>query len=159
MMKQLILSLAFSASAIVFAQAQTEPNTGINPEPMAGDTLLALFQNINQIDFIFNAFPVTTNAEGKNAQMCVQLFSAQAPATQNCAKALATVIFTDNSKGRMVMEGTVYFAQGCTYWTIAYKGKKYANAMSTQGVNYFNQIIQAVQKQNNAANSGTSSGH
>lgn len=122
--------------------AQTAPTENLPPLPAA--YLVELFPKVNQVDFIFNKLPITTNASDKDAQAALTMIAADSVAVQGCAPRFATMIFT-GSEG-MLFNGDVFFANGCTYFQITYKGKRYANLMTEGAFNYFNQIIRHVQE-------------
>lgn len=132
----LFVALSYGLSA---QKAPTE-----NLPPLPGSVLVELFPQVIQVDFIFNKLPITTNASDKDAKAALTMIAADSVAVQGCAPMFATMIFT-GSEG-MLFNGEVYFANGCTYFQIFYKGKRYANLMTEGAFNYFNQIIRHVQE-------------
>lgn len=140
--RQLLLTVLTVSAFASHASAQKAP-----AEMAVVDTLPALplevmqwlYLETEQVDFMFNPITITTNASGNDAKGTVTMFGTQRAVTLNCAKPLAGAIWT--GKSGMLLDGQVYFANGCTYFEFTYKGKKYANQMTEQGFNYFNQII------------------
>lgn len=122
------------------------------PKPTLPSVPLELLQKIalegTQVDLIFYHHPFTMSM---NEQSAIQLMIRHiaedpAPLNPNC-QAMGRVTY--QIEGNIVLEGDFYFSTGCTYF-VFYENqeKKYANYMTNEGINYFNnQIQQASQMQ------------
>ena len=122
------------------------------PKPTLPSVPLELLERIwnegTQVDLIFYHHPFTLSmAEQPAIQHAVRHIAEDAaPLNPNCQSAGRITYQID---GNIVLEGDFYFSTGCTYY-VFYENqeKKYANYMTTEGINYFNnQIQQATQMQ------------
>lgn len=163
-----LVACATSVSPTPPAMAQTGPTAPLpanavngpelpggeleNLPPMSLKTVEYLYGKVDQADFLFNLMPITTNASGNDAKTAVAMIAGDSVKTQNCSKPFATIIFT--SQGNPIMDGDVFFANGCAYFRLKYEGKTYANAMTDGAFNYFNQVIKHYQDQLKAKQGG-----
>ncbi|MCB0518024.1 MAG: hypothetical protein H6577_09580 [Lewinellaceae bacterium] len=131
-----------------------ENGQGINqksdPAPTLPSVPLALLEKIfkegTQVDYIFYNYPFTMSMTDKTPlEYSVRHIAEEpAPLKPEC-KPAGRVTWQIN--GNIVLEGDFYFSTGCTYFVFYEKQeKKYANYMTEEGVQYFNnQIQQALQ--------------
>ncbi len=105
-----------------------------------------LWQEGTQVDYIFYNHPFTMSLTEKSAvQHAVRhIAETPAPLKPEC-KALGRVTF--QIKGDIVLEGDFFFSAGCTYFVFEKnRVKTYANYMTDEAVQYFNNQIQQAMK-------------
>jgi len=112
-----------------------------NMEP---DSLVGMFMQVTSLDFLFDNNSMTMNMEGENAKSTYKMFASKAPQSQHCAKKLCTMIYS--CKGGHLADADVYLANGCAYFEVKYKGERYAHAISQDGLNFFQQILEQTKK-------------
>ncbi len=120
------------------------------PAPTLPSVPLGLLEKIfkegTQVDYIYYNYPFTMSMTDKGPiQFSVRHIAEDpAPLKPEC-KAAGRITWQIN--GDIVLEGDFYFSTGCTYFVFYEKQeKKYANYMTEEGVQYFNNQIQQALK-------------
>ena len=134
------------------ATEQAAPEEKAAPQATLPSVPLALLEKIwnegTQVDLIFYNLPFTMSMDEKPAiQHTVRHIAEDpAPLVPGC-QPMGRITF--QAEGEILLEGDFYFSTGCTYYVFYEKQeKKYANYMTNEGINYFNQQIkQASQMQ------------
>jgi hypothetical protein len=115
----------------------TAPTRQITP-PLAMAALQYIHQNSDQIDYVFDNLPFSTNASGPNVQKSVNMFNEQPVMNQGCAQKMGTANFT--GKGQLIASANFFVSPGCNYWLINFRNVTYANQMTQEAMNYFKQV-------------------
>lgn len=131
--------------------AQTPlPSTAIKGQPvppMGKDYFDKLYKNVDAIDYIFYDLPFSmSQTELTAVQSNVGFISTGGPGgiPASCGKALGRKFFKNN--GEMLAEAEMYFSDGCRFYVFMDGNKKvYANNMTQQGINFYNNIINQIQ--------------
>ena len=123
------------------APAQTLPSVSL-------ELLEKIWKEGTQVDYIFYNQPFTMSLTDKpSIQFAVRhVAETAAPLKPEC-KPTGRVSY--QIKGNIVLEGDFYFSTGCTYFVFEKdRVKTFANFMTDEGVQYFNnQIQQAIKMQ------------
>jgi hypothetical protein len=160
-MKRYILLLSMSALLVQCGEPAKQPATQApgaaqapaapaTPAPTLPSVPLAILEKVfkegTQVDYIFYNYPFTVsiNEQGPIQLSMRHIAENPAPLKPEC-KAAGRVTWQVN--GDIVLEGDFYFSTGCTYFVFYEKQeKKYANFMTEEGVQYFNNQIQQALK-------------
>jgi len=110
--------------------------------PMPVDVYNQLFDNCDNIDYIFHELPISVSQDEKEAAQQTIGFIDEAPfkSREASCKPIARKFF--KSKGKEILAADVYFSDKCKGY-IFFKDNKpvFANQISPSGVNFYNNII------------------
>jgi hypothetical protein len=123
--------------------SQESPYSNLGPLPF--DQIKFMHTNCDQIDYIFNELPISMALSEKSAvQNNVTFISPDkmTGAALNC-KPLGRQLFY--SKGELYIEADLFFDDQCKFLVFLEDRKpKYANKLTQQGINFYNNIMQQV---------------
>jgi hypothetical protein len=145
-MKQFSAIIFIFLSLKICAQNSTQAST-LPQMPKA--VLQRLFDSCTLVDYTFFTLPFTISIDRPNdiRSSFRQVGVGKVTKKPEC-KTFAKVFY--QIKGRIVMDADVYFSEGCTYFIYNIDGKPtYANPISTEGVSFYNQLIERANKSKN----------
>jgi hypothetical protein len=110
------------------------------------ETMEMLWSNCTNIDLIFTSLPysVSTNSNQESRPLLMHISTDAAFVDDKCPM-IASVVYLSN--GKIVLESNLYYSsnQQCQYMVFLENGQpKYANYLSQQGKDYFNQLFNTV---------------
>ncbi len=110
------------------------------------ETMEKLWSDCTNIDLIFTTLPysVSTN-NNQDSRPLLMHISTDAAFVDNKCPITASVVYLSN--GKIVLESNLYYSnnQRCQYMVFLENGQpKYANYLSQQGKDYFNQLFNNV---------------
>ncbi len=109
---------------------------------MPVDVYNKLFDNCDNIDYIFHELPISVSQDEKEAAQQTIGFIGEAPFKSKDAscKPIARKFFKSN--GKEILAADVYFSDKCKGYIFFIENKPvYANQISSSGVNFYNNII------------------
>lgn len=127
------------------SNSKSDTATGLESFPEA--VYVRLLAECDNVDIIFYDSPVSMNQTDNAGIQSTLTFIARQSATLNSdCKPLGRITYLIN--GEIIAEGDFYCSEGCTYMIFMEDNKpKYANALSTNGIQFFRNILLQIQKQ------------
>ena len=134
------------AVEIPTAPPVTEIQTPSYPA-LSNNEITQLYADVEKVDIIFYDLPISVNQEdAPSAKNTALYISPASPVITKTCKPIARLSFI--SKGSIVREADVYCDTGCQYLLFMEKNSPVAaNAMAQGGIDFFNNIISQVSKQ------------
>jgi hypothetical protein len=113
-----------------------------------------LYDQVDYLDYIFHDLPFSMSQSEKPSVQTNIAYIGQGKVMgipQGC-KPVARQFY--QIQGEIIFEADVYFSEGCQFYIFYENGQaKYANAMSENGIAFFNKIIsQAIEASNQVRN-------
>lgn len=110
------------------------------------ETMQKLWNECDHVDYIFYDLPISMSLDEKaSIQYSVRHVADEAAPLKPECKPAGRVSY--HIKGNIALEGDFYFSNGCTYFVFFKDNKKaYANYMTDDAIQYFNNNIQQAQQ-------------
>lgn len=112
------------------------------------EEIQSLWTSTNQIDYIFYNLPISSSIDNNpSAQVHLRHIS-DTPANNTtiarCPTGLGRAFY--KASGEDLLEAEIFFAEQCAFFVFYKNGKAtYSNLMTQEGVNFFNQMVSAVE--------------
>ena len=122
--------------------------------PMA--TVEKLYKECTYMDYIFDNLNFSISQDKQSSiRASIGFISTEPPENiPTGCKSIGRKFFHIN--GEIVLEADVYFSNNCSFYIFFENGKpKYANKMTTEGLNFYNNIIKTGQQQEKEILKGT----
>ncbi len=125
------------------------PASGLYLPSLTMDMMTGLYENCNQIDYVFYELPISSSvSDAQSAQAHLRHISetpAETKTKDRCEKAIGRIFYKKD--GEDLMQAEIYFAGGCAFYVFFENGKRtYSNLLTPDGVNFYNQIVESVNK-------------
>lgn len=127
--------------------AQAPVSKAQAPPAISTEKLIELYENCDFIDIIFKDLPFSISQGDKpSIQQTIRNINNVAPPTINAGcPYFAELIFQEN--GEIVLDGKIFFQEGCTYYLFYEKGVvKYSGSFTQDGINFYNNILAQAEK-------------
>lgn len=105
------------------------------------ELIQSLFEKCDYVDYSYNNLPFSMNRkEQRDIQHSLTQISSQPALINDNCQPLGRVLFYQNAE--IALEAIIYYSQGCNYFVFVENNKpKYANYMTSTGVNFFKDIL------------------
>lgn len=110
------------------------------------DTLMMLFQQCDYVDYVFYYTNFSVNQSNKgDIQQSLRYISEKPASIRKACKPQGRIFFQVEGENRL--EADFYFQPGCTYYVFLEDNQPvYANELTPEGVNFYNNIFSATTK-------------
>ncbi len=159
----LVLALFFACGNSNSQEATAESNTNTPVQEPANteagydqvylpsitvEEMKSLWTSTNQIDYIFYNLPISSSIDNNPSAQVHLRHVSDTPANNTtiarCPTGLGRAFY--KASGEDLLEAEIFFSEQCAFFIFYKNGKAtYSNLMTQEGVNFFNQMVSAVE--------------
>ena len=141
-----LLAIAFAAM-IFFACGESSGNRSDGMPGIPEDLRTELLESCDFVDIIFYHSPASMNqSDPRSIQRAMGFIATETAEIDEMCSPLGRISYMTN--GEITAEGDIYLSEKCQYIIFMVDNEPtYANAMSPEGIQFFQTILQSIQDQ------------
>lgn len=126
----------------VETSVETSPanNSKLDFSPLPASLFKPVYMEADYMDILFEELPFSMSQDNNaSIRQILNYIDVNAPDSYDSNCPLFGQLLVQK-EAVYILEADIYHSDGCYYWLIKHRGKKYLNGMTDAGIKFFNQL-------------------